>query len=112
HRDRESLSPSLAQLASQAISHRRRGGTRGLESPRRVERNHMKALILMGGAGTRLRPLTLSTPKPLLPLVNRPLLEYQLAAIHAAGIREVILSASSHAGVFKQALSHCRSYGL
>ena len=44
----------------------------------------MKALILIGGYGTRLRPFTLKTPKALLPLVNRPFIEYQLEAIHAA----------------------------
>jgi len=41
------------------------------------------ALILVGGFGTRLRPLTLSVPKPLVPFANRPILEHQIAALAA-----------------------------
>lgn len=72
----------------------------------------MKALILIGGYGTRLRPFTLKTPKPLLPLVNRPFIEYQLEAIHAAGIRDVVLSIAYHPEVFREALGDGRRYGL
>lgn len=72
----------------------------------------MKALILIGGYGTRLRPFTLKTPKPLLPLVNRPFLEYQLDAIQAAGIKEVVLSIAYHPEVFKEVLGDGRRYGL
>lgn len=48
----------------------------------------MKALILVGGYGTRLRPLTLSTPKPLVDFCNKPILLHQveaLAAVRPAG---------------------------
>lgn len=72
----------------------------------------MKALILIGGFGTRLRPFTLKTPKPLLPLVNRPFLDYQLESILAAGIKEVILSIAYHPELFKEALGDGRRYGL
>ncbi len=48
--------------------------------------------MLVGGEGTRLRPLTLTTPKPLLPVANRPFLERQLAWLAAHGVGEVILS--------------------
>jgi len=51
----------------------------------------MKALILIGGLGTRLRPLTCSMPKPLLPIVNRPFLEYQFRLLKKYGVKEVIL---------------------
>lgn len=52
----------------------------------------MKAVVLVGGEGTRLRPLTFTTPKPLLPIVNRPFLERQLAWMAASGVDEVVLS--------------------
>lgn len=43
----------------------------------------MKALILVGGYGTRLRPLTLSTPKPLVDFCNKPILLHQVEALAA-----------------------------
>lgn len=52
----------------------------------------MKAVVLVGGEGTRLRPLTWSTPKPLLPIVNVPFLERQLAWLEHHGVDEVVLS--------------------
>jgi NDP-sugar pyrophosphorylase family protein len=54
----------------------------------------MQALILAGGKGTRLRPLTMHTPKPIVPIANRPLLVYQLELLKRAGMRDVILSLS------------------
>ena len=54
----------------------------------------MWAIILAGGKGTRLRPLTLARPKPVVPLANRPFLAYQLEALRDAGIRKVVLSLS------------------
>jgi mannose-1-phosphate guanylyltransferase len=52
----------------------------------------MKALILAGGEGTRLRPLTLAMPKPVVPVVNVPFLRYQLELLRKHGVNEVILS--------------------
>jgi NDP-sugar pyrophosphorylase family protein len=52
----------------------------------------MQALILAGGEGTRLRPLTYGTPKPLLPIANVPFLERQLAWLGRHGVDEVVLS--------------------
>jgi mannose-1-phosphate guanylyltransferase len=54
----------------------------------------MQALILAGGKGTRLRPLTMHTPKPIVPIANRPLLVYQLELLKRAEMRDVILSLS------------------
>src|SRR5262245_49170862 len=53
----------------------------------------MKAILLVGGKGTRLRPLTIHTPKPIVPIFNRPFLHYQLDLLkQVAEIDEVILS--------------------
>ncbi len=52
----------------------------------------MKAIVLVGGEGTRLRPLTYHTPKPLLPIVNVPFLERQLSWLAGHGVDEVVLS--------------------
>src|SRR5687767_15459869 len=54
----------------------------------------MQALILAGGKGTRLRPLTVYTPKPIVPVLNRPLLQYQLEILAKAGITDITLSLS------------------
>lgn len=51
----------------------------------------MKALILVGGFGTRLRPLTLSVPKPLVDFANKPMILHQIEALKAAGTTEVSL---------------------
>lgn len=52
----------------------------------------MKAVVLVGGEGTRLRPLTFTTPKPLLPIANVPFLERQLAWLARHGVDEAVLS--------------------
>jgi len=52
----------------------------------------MKAVVLVGGEGTRLRPLTFTTPKPLLPIVNQPFLERQLVWLADHGVDDVVLS--------------------
>ena len=49
----------------------------------------MKALVLAGGSGTRLRPITHTNAKQLVPLANKPILFFALEAIAAAGITEV-----------------------
>ncbi|KAJ0525540.1 putative nucleotidyltransferase [Helianthus annuus] len=54
----------------------------------------MKALILVGGFGTRLRPLTLSFPKPLVDFANKPMILYQIEALKATGVTEVVLAIS------------------
>ncbi len=54
----------------------------------------MQALILAGGKGTRLRPLTVYTPKPIVPICNRPFLLYQIDTLRRAGIKDITLSLS------------------
>ena len=49
------------------------------------------AIILVGGEGTRLRPLTLELPKPVVPVLDRPFLKYQLDLLRKAGIEDIVL---------------------
>ena len=49
------------------------------------------AVILVGGEGTRLRPLTLDLPKPIVPVLDKPFLKFQLDLLRSAGIRDVVL---------------------
>lgn len=60
----------------------------------------MKAVILVGGEGTRMRPLTETVPKPLLPLVDRPILDHVLDHLVGHGVREVIMSSPYLEGTF------------
>lgn len=55
----------------------------------------MKALILIGGYGTRLRPLTLTVPKPLVDFGDKPILCHQIHALAQAGVTEVILAVNN-----------------
>ena len=52
----------------------------------------MQALVLAGGEGTRLRPLTLTTPKPVMPLAGRPFLTFMLDWLARHGVDDAILS--------------------
>jgi len=62
----------------------------------------MKALILVGGYGTRLRPLTLTKPKPLVEFANKPILLHQVEALVQAGVNHVILAVSYQAEQLEQ----------
>ncbi|MHA6198639.1 N-acetylmuramate alpha-1-phosphate uridylyltransferase MurU [Pseudomonas wadenswilerensis] len=63
----------------------------------------MKAMILAAGKGERMRPLTLHTPKPLVPVAGVPLIEYHLRALAAAGFTEVVIN---HAWLGQQIEDH------
>jgi mannose-1-phosphate guanylyltransferase len=52
----------------------------------------MKALILVGGFGTRLRPLTLTLPKPLVEFANKPMILHQIEALAKAGVTDIVLA--------------------
>lgn len=63
----------------------------------------MIAVVLVGGQGTRLRPLTLTTPKQMLPVAGRPMIERVLAHLAAHGVDEVVLSLGYRPDAFKVA---------
>jgi len=73
----------------------------------------MKGVILAGGLGTRLFPLTKITNKHLLPIYDRPMIHYPLKALSDAGLRDIlIVTGGNHAGEFLRLLGNGREYGL
>jgi N-acetyl-alpha-D-muramate 1-phosphate uridylyltransferase len=72
----------------------------------------MKAMILAAGRGERMRPLTDRTPKPLLEVCGRSLIEHHLHAIASAGVREVVINLSWLGGQIRVALGDGARYGL
>lgn len=71
-----------------------------------------EAVVLVGGKGTRLRPLTISAPKPMLPTAGLPFLTHLLARIRAAGISRVVLGTSYKAEVFEEHFGDGSELGL
>ena len=61
----------------------------------------MKAVIMAGGEGTRLRPLTSNAPKPLLPLVNRPMMEHIVDLLKRHGIDEIVVTVAFMANAIR-----------
>jgi mannose-1-phosphate guanylyltransferase len=72
----------------------------------------MQALILAGGKGTRLRPLTVYTPKPIVPICNRPFLLYQIDTLRRAGITNITLSLSYQPHKIEQQLGDGSEFGV
>jgi len=72
----------------------------------------MQALILVGGEGTRLRPLTATVPKPVVPLVDRPLIAYMLEWLASHGIDDVIMSCGFLATSVRNVLGDGSSFGM
>ncbi|WP_051232604.1 sugar phosphate nucleotidyltransferase [Pseudonocardia asaccharolytica] len=72
----------------------------------------VEAVVLVGGKGTRLRPLTLSAPKPMLPTAGVPFLAHLLSRIRAAGVRRVVLGTSYLAETFSAYFGDGAALGL
>ncbi|RTZ92571.1 MAG: spore coat protein [Deltaproteobacteria bacterium] len=73
----------------------------------------MKGVILAGGTGSRLFPLTKITNKHLLPVFNRPMIYYPLECLVRAGIRDIlIVTGGQHAGDFLKLLGNGKEFGL
>lgn len=71
-----------------------------------------KAIILSGGWGTRLRPLTCTIPKTLIPICNKPVMERQLLLLKAAGVNEIVLAVSVMADVIKDYFREGEKLGI
>jgi len=71
-----------------------------------------EAVLLVGGKGTRLRPLTVRTPKPMLPVAGVPFVLHQLARLRDAGIGHVVLATSYRPEVFEGYLGDGSAFGL
>jgi mannose-1-phosphate guanylyltransferase len=72
----------------------------------------VEAILLVGGKGTRLRPLTVNTPKPMLPVAGVPFTAHQLAQAKAAGVDHVVLATSYKPEVFTEWLGDGSRLGL
>ena len=73
----------------------------------------MKGVILAGGSGTRLHPLTRITNKHLLPIYDRPMVTYAIEALVEAGVDELMLvTGGTHAGEFFRLLGNGHEYGI
>ncbi|MFI1101191.1 sugar phosphate nucleotidyltransferase [Streptomyces melanogenes] len=71
-----------------------------------------EAILLVGGKGTRLRPLTVHTPKPMIPAAGVPFLTHQLARARAAGVEHIVLATSYLAEVFEPYFGDGSELGL
>ncbi|MFZ9987259.1 MAG: sugar phosphate nucleotidyltransferase [Candidatus Nanopelagicales bacterium] len=71
-----------------------------------------EAILLVGGRGTRLRPLTLGTPKPMLPVAGTPVTVHQIERARDAGVERVILGTSYRADVFAEQLGDGSALGV
>jgi mannose-1-phosphate guanylyltransferase len=72
----------------------------------------VEAVILVGGQGTRLQPLTLRTPKPMLPFAGVPFLTHQIARLRAAGVEHVVMATSYRSEVFHEHFGNGKDLGL
>jgi mannose-1-phosphate guanylyltransferase len=79
---------------------------------RRASGGLLEAILLVGGQGTRLRPLTIGVPKPLLPTAGVPFLAHQLARAAASGIGRVVLATAFRAEMFAEVFGDGSDYGL
>ncbi|UCC18595.1 MAG: nucleotidyltransferase family protein, partial [Promethearchaeota archaeon] len=71
-----------------------------------------KGIIISGGWGTRLRPLTCTIPKSLIPIVNKPVIERQIILLKSAGINDIILAVSVMADIIRNYFGNGEKLGV
>jgi mannose-1-phosphate guanylyltransferase len=71
-----------------------------------------KAILLVGGRGTRLAPLTNATPKPMLKIAGAPVTEHQILRAREAGVQEIVLATSYLAEVFQPHFGDGEKFGV
>lgn len=72
----------------------------------------MKALIFAAGLGERMRPLTLTTPKPLLSIAGKPLIVWHIERLAAIGVRDIVINTSWLANKFPETLADGAAFGV
>src|SRR2546423_539589 len=77
-----------------------------------VRSKHMKAVIMAGGEGSRLRPLTIRRPKPMVPVVDRPAILHIIELLKRHGITEVVITLQYLASVIQEYLGDGSAYGI
>src|ERR687886_430161 len=110
-----SSSPSTTPASGSTIS----GSSRSLIAPSlpaeapEVASRAMKGVVLAGGKGTRLHPLTRITNKHLLPIYDRPMVTYAIEALVSAGVSELmVVTGGTHAGEFLRLLGDGHAFGI
>ncbi len=72
----------------------------------------MKAMVLAAGRGERMRPITDRIPKPLVPVVGKPLIGYHLEALARAGVRDIVINLAYRGAQIQEALGEGSGYGV
>ncbi|MDG2113148.1 MAG: nucleotidyltransferase family protein, partial [Actinomycetota bacterium] len=72
----------------------------------------MKAVIMAGGEGSRLRPLTSNQPKPLLPIANRPMMEHVIDLLRTHGITDIVVTLAFMPDAIRQHFGNGSDYGV
>src|SRR3954465_4228002 len=83
------------------------------QSPSVNERSHaVKAVVMAGGEGSRLRPLTINRPKPMVPIVDRPVMEHIIELLKLHGITEIVVTVQYLANVIQDHFGDGSSWGV
>ena len=72
----------------------------------------MKAVIMAGGEGTRLRPLTSNAPKPMLPVADRPMMQHVIHLLRRHGFDEIVVTVAFLANAIKNDFGDGSDYGV